>query len=135
MKAVARAIFAAQHPIISGVGHEVDFTIADFVADLRAPTPSAAAELAVPDIAEWRPILRGLKRPVDGRYAAIICNKNGGKVQTLARSLRHLSPRASLDNQRQRVDGLYGRLHTAMHRKVERGTKPVGCGSSRVDGV
>jgi exodeoxyribonuclease VII large subunit len=115
---VARAIFAAQHPIISGVGHEVDFTIADFVADVRAPTPSAAAELAVPDISEWQPILRGLKAQLTADMQDSLQQKRW-QVQTLARNLRHLSPRANLDNQRQRVDGLYGRLHNAIHRYLD----------------
>ncbi len=59
-EALARAIFASRLPVISAVGHEIDFTIADFVADLRAPTPSAAAELAVPD-----------KRDIQGHLAAL----------------------------------------------------------------
>ncbi len=59
---VARAIYSSRIPVVSAVGHEIDFTIADFVADLRAPTPSAAAELVVPDAAELANQLRGLWR-------------------------------------------------------------------------
>jgi exodeoxyribonuclease VII large subunit len=61
---VARAISASTIPIISAVGHEIDFTIADFVADMRAPTPSAAAELAVPDASELRQLLNNAKKRI-----------------------------------------------------------------------
>ncbi|MGB5058033.1 MAG: exodeoxyribonuclease VII large subunit, partial [Candidatus Promineifilaceae bacterium] len=100
---VARAIFAAQHPIITGVGHETDFTIADFVADQRAPTPSAAAELATPDIEEIRPLLQGYAAMLRADLDDLIRQKRW-QVQTLARALTHLSPQARLDNNRQRLD-------------------------------
>jgi exodeoxyribonuclease VII large subunit len=116
---VVRAIFAAQHPVISGVGHETDFTIADFVADLRAPTPSAAAELAVPNLAEIRPLVHGMQaRLVANMQAHLVANRR--EVDTLSRALTHLSPRLRLDNSRQRVDMLTARLDRAMSRRLDR---------------
>ena len=115
---VARAIFAASHPIISGVGHEVDFTIADFVADLRAPTPSAAAELAVPDVVELRPFFNNIQQ----QMKAIVLEQIGQhrwQVQTLKRSLSHLSPQVGIAGNRQRLDGWHARLERAMQRRLD----------------
>ena len=116
---VARAVFAAQHPIISGVGHEVDFTITDFVADLRAPTPSAAAELAVPDMAEITPLLAGAQAHLQGVMADQLAQRQR-QVQTLSRHLSLLSPQGRLDSHRQRLDMLHGRLTQSMQRKLTR---------------
>jgi exodeoxyribonuclease VII large subunit len=116
---VARAIFTAQHPLISGVGHEVDFTIADFVADLRAPTPSAAAELAVPDLEEFGEALAALRENLQSEIKNLLQQKRW-QVQALSRALGHLSPRAQLDNNRQRLDMLTSRLDQAISRTRER---------------
>ena len=115
---VARAIFAAQHPIISGVGHEVDFTIADFVADLRAPTPSAAAELAVPDVSELRPYFQTIQQQMKNLVLEQI-GQHRWQVQTLRRSLNHLSPRVGIAGNRQRLDGWQARLERAMQRRLD----------------
>ena len=108
-EALARAIVASSLPVVSGVGHETDFTIADFVADLRAPTPSAAAELVAPDLAELdqtiglaRARLKELQR---GRLARLQERLDSG-----GRNLALLSPQRELATQRQRLDDMELRL-------------------------
>lgn len=115
---VARAIFNASHPIISGVGHEVDFTIADFVADLRAPTPSAAAELAVPDAAELRPFFNNIQRQLKNIILEQI-GQHRWQIQTLKRSMNHLSPQAGIEGNRQRLDSWQSRLERAIQRRLD----------------
>jgi len=115
---VARTIFDVRHPIISGVGHETDFTIADFVADLRAPTPSAAAELAVPDLSEIRSIVQRRSAKLRVQMDSLI-EHGRWQVQTLKRMLSHVSPRANLDNKRQEIDGLAVRLERGMKDRLQ----------------
>ena len=110
---VARAVFAAQKPLISGVGHETDFTITDLVADLRAPTPSAAAELAVPDLSDLSPSLAGARSTLAARMQRQI-RQHRQQVQAYAQALSLLSPRSSLDNNLQRLDSLLLRLDQKM---------------------
>ena len=131
---VARAIFAAQHPVISAVGHETDFTIADFVADLRAPTPSAAAELAVPDIEELAAMLRGGQAKLHNDMTAYL-DRRTWQVNELTQKLTHLSPQRRLDTDRQRVDGLLMRLETAVSRRVEREENRIGVMVARLTAV
>jgi exodeoxyribonuclease VII large subunit len=110
---LARTIAACPIPVISGIGHEVDFTIADFAADVRAPTPSAAAEIAVPDGEEWLASLsrlghrlrRGMLRRLEAQRERL------GWV--IGRASR-VSPRSRLSQQTQRLDDLEQRLARAL---------------------
>jgi exodeoxyribonuclease VII large subunit len=108
-EAMARTIFAVETPIIAGVGHQTDFTIADFVADIRAPTPSSAAELAVPNIDDYLAWVRQQK-VASGFAIDTILDSLHGQLENSARALGHLSPSAKLDANRQRVDWLAERL-------------------------
>jgi len=118
---VARAIFASRIPVISAVGHEIDFTIADFVADLRASTPSAAAELVVRNKVELVQIVENLERRLRQSFRTLL-----EFLQERLFSLRQrlADPRRRLSDQRMRLDDLSSRLtftlQQARLRKMER---------------
>lgn len=106
---VARAVAAVPVPVITGVGHETDTTIVDFVADLRAPTPSAAAELAVPDLESLRLELTG--RSLRVRHAALVrVEVESGRLENLDRRLGRMAPRMRLLAGRQDLDRRWERL-------------------------
>ncbi len=114
---VARAIYDSEIPIISGIGHETDFTIADFVADLRAPTPSAAAEHASPDQQQWLSRFMYL----ESRLQQQMQRKLNQKQQTLdwlSKRLEQQHPGQRLARNARRMDELEARLNQAMHAKL-----------------
>jgi len=113
---VARAIFHSRIPIISAVGHEVDTSISDFVADLRAPTPSAAAELVSPDRFEWlgrfEQLERSLMRIMQNRLS-----QQAFHLTQLVKRLRH--PKEKLNENMQRLDMAEMRLKSAMQSRLQ----------------
>jgi exodeoxyribonuclease VII large subunit len=116
-ESVARAIFASELPVVSAVGHEIDFSISDFVADLRAPTPSAAAELISPDQAALRNNLLLLNNRLQQRSVYLL-QRLSQKLDHMAHRLRQQHPGQKLAQHRKLLDQATQRLHVAAMRFV-----------------
>ena len=128
---VARAIAASRLPVVSAVGHEVDVTIADLVADLRAPTPSAAAELVTTDKGELLIQLQGLFLRLK-RATQLHIVHNTQTLRSLKRHLRH--PRQRIDEQAQRLDELELRLQRVTRQNLIHKMERLNALSSRLNG-
>jgi len=115
---VARAIFASKIPIISAVGHEIDFTISDFVADLRAPTPTGAAEMAVPNLVDLLNLINQYKIRSNESIKNII-NTNYKKVNNLIDSYVLRNPLALYEVKEQKLDSYIERLNNYIYKELD----------------
>lgn len=118
-ESVARAIYDCRIPVISAVGHETDFTIADFVADLRAPTPSAAAELAVPDMREHLSYILSAKAYIENAVKVKIDNERQ-KIINLVSSKSFVKPADMIKSHRQYLDSLSFACESAVKLSLEK---------------
>ena len=131
---VARAVFKSRIPIISAVGHETDFTICDFVADLRAPTPSAAAELAVPDIREDIAFVQTVVYECEATLLQRV-NDEKERLERIKERLRYRSPSMLIDQKIQTVDTLMTSVLLSVQRKLDSETARLSSTAARLDAL
>jgi exodeoxyribonuclease VII large subunit len=116
---VVRAVAMSAVPIICGVGHETDFTLSDFAADLRAPTPTAAAELATQiTMIDLRAGLQNYKTRILSATLKILAEQKTS-LSSLASQLRYVSPERRIQSERQRVDELTRRAHSSLFHHIQ----------------
>jgi exodeoxyribonuclease VII large subunit len=131
---VARAVYASPVPVVSGVGHETDFTIIDYVADLRAPTPSAAAEMVAPDIEELRDTLEALQRllvnDMMGRLAIA-----WDELESEREQLQRQSPVWQVGSDRQRITAMCGTLEMTLKHMLALQKERVKGAGDRLDAL
>ena len=131
---VARAVFASEIPIISAVGHETDYTICDFVADLRAPTPSAAAECAVPDIFELKSNL------ISARQRLFLLAKNSvsferNRLLAIEKALSLLDPVANINEQRKELVYLTEKLSSLINSALDNDKSKISALAGKLDAL
>lgn len=114
---LARAVYNSDIPVISAVGHETDFTICDFVADMRAPTPSAAAELAVPDANELQYALSALKNRMFLNVSSRIADRRS-RLEYLTSKGALKSPDEMLSNRSQRLDTAFSKMLSSYENRI-----------------
>jgi exodeoxyribonuclease VII large subunit len=130
-EALARAVAACPIPVVSGIGHEIDFTIADFAADVRAATPSAAAEIVAPDAEEWAASLRRLRERLQRALRQGI-DTHRERLRWLIGRAELVNPEARLAQQGQRLDELEQRASRALRQILADRRSALGLSVSRL---
>ena len=131
---VARAVAASEIPIISAVGHETDFTICDFAADLRAPTPSAAAELAVPDSLQQKQMILSAFRRMDSAVSDRIAAQRA-KIEMKIAALERTSPKNYIDNLSVRCDRAIMAMDSAVKHEIAVKSKDFSALCAKLDAM
>ena len=131
---VARAIFGCNTPVISAVGHETDFTIADYVSDMRAPTPSAAAEIAVFEYDKFIAELEDKKQGMLNAFRYKL-NDNKRRIKDIEWKLNKLSPANMINSKRQRVADSEIRLAELMNSKLMKRRHSLNILAERLNGL
>ena len=133
-EALARKIYESPIPVISAVGHETDFTICDFVSDLRAPTPSAAAELAVPDVKDLKAVLSDINlrllRSLEQRYKL-----ESARLSSVMSSLVFRKPESIVDDRALQADKLSERLEAAVGKRIDDLSNSFSLTVSKIDAL